>query len=362
MKRLVKWLPALVAPVVVVGTALGAGAIVPALASASGQQSSAAQTSTPTPAQVLAMIANAKNAHYSGSITQTSDLGLPQLPSGAMGGGQSQASSMLELLTSSHTARVYVDGPHKQRVQVLDSMAERDLVRNGTSVWLWDSAKNHAMHVTLPSNSRTHPMTQSATPQDFAGQIVSRAEKDSTLTVSSATSAGRHVWRLTVTPKTAGTLVSKAVLWVDAKTGVPLGAVLDARGQSTPAVSVKFTSIDFGTPATSNFSFTPPKGATVTEKAMPSHASHPDNRMPGSVDSPTVIGSGWTSIVAVPAGTMHSGTSGSTPSQTRLLNELSQPVDGGRGLQTSLFSVLLTSDGRLYAGAVPLSALESAAK
>jgi outer membrane lipoprotein-sorting protein len=358
MKRLLKWLPALVAPVVVAGVVSA-----PAFAADAG---TVQQASTPSAASVLASIAKAKNAHYSGTIEQTSDLGLPELPAGATGAGGStaQASGILELLTASHKARVYVDGPSKQRLQVLDSLAERDVVRNGTDVWTWDSKTQKAVHVTLPSKTADSASSGSptATPQDVASRLVKKAGVDSTLTVSKGSVASRSVWRLTITPKTSDTLVGKAVLSVDAKTGVPLAAQVDARGQKSAAVSVAFTSVDFGTPAASNFSFTPPKGAKVTQKSLPSHTAHPDHRVPGSFEGPTVIGSGWTSVVAVPSGALGSGMSGLTADQSHLLNELTQSVDGVRGLQTSLFSVLITNDGRLYAGAVPLTALQSAAK
>jgi outer membrane lipoprotein-sorting protein len=359
---MLKWLPALVAPAVVAG-AVAAPAFA---AGTAGSQASAVHASTPSASQVIALIAKAKNAHYSGTIEQTNDLGLPELPSGAMGGTSSdaQASGILELLTTPHKARVYVDGAAKQRLQVLDSLAERDVVRNGTDLWTWDSKTDKAVHVTLPS--KTGPTdgassAPSATPQSLADQLVKKASVDSTLTVSKGSVASRQVWRLTITPKTSQTLVGKAVLSVDTKTGVPLAAEIDARGQKSAAGSVAFSSVDFAKPAASNFTFTPPKGAKVTHTTLPSHTAKPDSRRPGSFEGPTVIGSGWTSILAVPAGALGSGMSGLTSSQSHTLAQLTQSVDGGRGLQTSLFSVLMTDDGRLFAGAVPLSALESAA-
>ncbi|MGA0566789.1 LolA family protein [Rathayibacter sp. KR2-224] len=369
MKRLLKWLPAVLAPVVVAGAvatpafAAQAGGAQDTGTAASAQASSRA--STPSAAQVLALMAKATKAQFSGTLEQTSDLGLPQLPAGATSGTDAQASGILELLTAPHKARVYVDGPSKQRLQVLDSLAERDVVRNGKDVWTWDSKANKAVHVTLPSktaNADGATGTPTATPQRVAEQLVKDAGKDSTLTVSKGSLDSRSVWRLTISPKATDTLVSKAVVSVDTKSGVPLAAELDARGQSTPAASVSFTSVDFAKPAASNFTFTPPKGAKVTQQKLPSHAAHPDNRVPGSFEGPTVIGSGWTSVLAVPSGALGAGLSGLSGSQSNLLNELTQSVDGGRGLQTSLFSVLITNDGRLYAGAVPLSALESAAK
>ncbi|WP_243063877.1 hypothetical protein [Humibacter sp. RRB41] len=367
MKRLLKWLPAIVAPVVVAGVV--AAPAFATTASPGRAESVATATKTPTPAQALALIAKAKGAHYSGTVRQTSDLGLPDLSSalGELGASGSQSSDILDLLTASHTAKIYVDGSTKQRVQVLDSLVERDVVRNGRTVWTWDSKANAAVKVTLPSKTARNDATPSATPQDLATKLVAQAKKSSTLTVSKGSTAGRSVWRVTLAPKAsqaADTLVAKVVLSVDAKTGVPLAVQVDAAGQKSPAVTVGFSSVDFSTPAASNFTFTPPKGAKVTTKKLSasSHTASPDNRRPGSFEGPTVTGTGWTSIVAVPAGSLGAGTAGLTAAESHTLNELTQSVDGGRGLQTSLFSVFLTDDGSIYAGAVPLSTLESAAK
>ena len=374
MKRLLKWLPALVAPVVVVG-AMAA----PAFAGARTAES--AKSGTPSASAVLALVAKSGTAHYSGTLRQTSDLGLPDLSSLQTGSGAGSAdgtAGILDLLTAPHTAKVYVDGPRKQRVQVLDSLAERDVIRNGHQVWVWDSKKNTALHVTSPTTSAARGDAPTTTPQDLAGRLLSEAKNDTTFRVTKGSVAGRSVFTLTATPKPAGTLVSKAIVSVDTKTGVPLRVELDAHGQATPAASVSFSSIDFRRPAAKNFAFTPPKGAKVTTKRLSTPGANtpntstpgtvqqsPDNRRPGSFEGPSVIGSGWTSILAVPAGSSGSAFGGLgelTADQSHLVNQLTQKVSGGRGLQTSVFSLLLTDDGRVYAGAVPLSALESAAR
>ncbi|HEY4151977.1 MAG TPA: DUF2092 domain-containing protein, partial [Pseudolysinimonas sp.] len=122
---------------------------------------------------------------------------------------------------------------------------------------------------------------------------------------------------------------------------------------------------DFSAPAASLFEFTPPKGATVTtpktDKPAPSTGSHDKTGM-----KPSVTGSGWASIVELPAwaGATGSATSdpSASPSQSKLLDELTTTVTGGRALQTSLLSVLMTADGRILIGAVPIASLEAAAK
>jgi len=72
-------------------------------------------------------------------------------------------------------------------------------------------------------------------------------------------------------------------------------------------------------------------------------------------------GTGWDSIVEIPAMKTGSKVPGSVR-QSKLLDELTTSVAGGRALQTSLLSVLLLDDGRILVGAVPMASLEAAAQ
>jgi len=44
-----------------------------------------------------------------------------------------------------------------------------------------------------------------------------------------------------------------------------------------------------------------------------------------------------------------------------LYSQLTDAVDGGRALSTTLMSVLITDDGRVFAGSVPVERLQAAA-
>ena len=72
--------------------------------------------------------------------------------------------------------------------------------------------------------------------------------------------------------------------------------------------------------------------------------------------SPSVTGKGWDAVVGLPAGTAPAELT-SNPQLAQAL----QPVSGGRALTTSLVSVLILDDGRVFAGLVPLDRLQSAA-
>jgi outer membrane lipoprotein-sorting protein len=334
-------MPAAVIPIVIAGGTLAAHAV--------------ADVKLPdkTPEQVIALVDSSSVTAFSGTIEQTSSLGLPELPTTGPSADAS-ASAALELLTGSHTARVYVDGPSKQRVQVMDSLAERDAVRNGSDVWLYDSKKATAEHLTLKS-AGTDPAAPDATqtPAELAHKILSKLDASTDVSVGDDTSvAGRSAYDLVLTPKTSKTLVGSISIAVDAKSGLPLSVDVQARGQKDPAVKVAFSDISLTRPDSSLFSFTPPAGTKVSEHAAPSkkHAA------PSIKNKVAVTGADWTSVVQLAAGSVPASV---TSSPT--FAQATTSVAGGRVLTTSLVNVLLTDDGRVFVGAVPVATLQAAA-
>ena len=361
-RRWVRWLPAAVVPV-----AIAAGAIVAPLAAG------AADLPSKTPDEVLRLVAASDVKAFSGTVEQNSDLGLPSLPSTGPGSGAGSASgagdaaSIIELLTGDHTAKVYVDGPSKQRVQVIDQLAERDVIRNGSDVWLYTSTGTKVTHVTLPDrstakspdNRRPDPDATTGaatTPSQLAQRFLTAVDPSTSVTLGDPVKvAGRDAYDLVLTPKTDATLVGSVSIAVDGTTGIPLRVQVDARGQSTPAFAIGFSEFSTATPSASVFAFTPPKGATVTEQS-PSGLG--EKKAPsGAHQKPTVTGSGWDAIVSVPAGSVPADLTSSP-----LFAQLTTAVDGGRAFSTALVSVLVTDDGRVFAGAVPVSALQAAAR
>jgi hypothetical protein len=78
-----------------------------------------------------------------------------------------------------------------------------------------------------------------------------------------------------------------------------------------------------------------------------------------------VLGDSWTSVLVADGVDLSAGGSGSDARALRDLLGAATPVQGafgqGRLLRTTLLTVLLTDNGRLYAGAVTPQALEAAA-
>jgi outer membrane lipoprotein-sorting protein len=312
-----------------------------------------------TPEQILALVANEKVSALSGTLQQTSDLGLPQLPDTGSG-ADATASSMLQLVSGSHTSRVYVDGATKLRVQILDKLAERDLIRSGSELWLYDSSDKKVSHSVLPSDTAgTDPAAPggSVTPAQLAKELIASLDPTTKLTVDpNLRVAGRTAYDLVLTPKSTDTLLGAASIAVDSETGLPLRVSLAARGQQASAASIGFTSISLAKPDASLFSFSPPAGSTVTQHTIPAKSKSSATAPGDTSPRPTVIGDGWSAVIAVPA----------DPTVSKLLSSplysrLTSAVAGGRLLHTSLVNVLVTSDGRIFAGSVSAARLQSAA-
>ena len=354
-----KWIPAAVVPVVIAGVIVA----VPMAASASGS------LPEKTPQEILALVAASDIRAVSGTFEQTSNLGLPQLPTGTQSqGSTAQAASALELLTGNHTARVYADntnGAKNMRLQVLDPMAERDVIRSGSDVWLYDSKKQTATHVTLPEKTDARGGVPGAgaaqTPDQLAARLLAAVTPSTTVSVGSdVTVAGRSAYDLVLTPEASDTLIGSVSIAVDGTTGMPLKVEIVPKGSADPAFTTAFTAISFDSPSVELFAFTPPAGTTVTEQAVPAEATKPSGEVGkatgNSADKPVVTGTGWSSIIELNVGTDQSALTSSP-----LFAQLMTPVDGGNVFSTSLVNVLLTTDGRVFAGSVSAEALQAAA-
>ena len=369
------------------------------------QASAAVDLPDLTPAELIELATSSDVDALSGTVEQTSELGLPDLSglTGAMGGGSggsggsggggaseggdaaasaSDLDDLISLATGTHTARVYVDGSNA-RLQVLDPLAERNVYVSDGGAWIYDSEEQAATHVTVDRAAldalkaeleAKHGEEAEAhgdelrerleaefgaplpTPEELLDQALAKLDETTDVSVGTdARVAGREAYELVLEPRDADTLVGEVSVAIDGATGVALAASVTARGAEDPAFHVAFTDVSFEAPEASVFDFTPPTGTTVTEHVVPvptvaeleqwkaeaeAGAEGDGERMP----QPTVHGEGWSAVVEVQAGAAFG--------DGAMLGMLTERVDGGRVLETSLVTVLFTDDGRVFAGAV----------
>lgn len=373
-RRVLTWTAAVGVPVLA-----GAAILVPIAASG------AVDLPDKTPAELIAFAAASDVDALSGTIEQSSDLGLPDLGAltGAMGDESSEGAptaadidDLIALVTGSHTAKVYLDG-ESARLQVLDRLGERNVYVDGDAnqVWYVDSETQTATQLTLPSDAEIDqlhsdapaPPDSALTPDQMLDQALADLDETTEVTVGTdARVAGRDVYELVLTPRTEDTLVGEIRFAIDGENGVALAAAVTARGASEPAFQTGFTQVDFSAPDPAVFAFTPGDDVTVTQNEIDLPTGAPDHDdATTDAASPVVYGEGWSAVVELPD-TSEAGSadvfSGLDPEQLQLLDSLTSAVDGGRVLQTSLVTVLITDDGRVLVGAVPAARLVEAAQ
>lgn len=450
-----------------------------------------------TPAQLLAAMAGrAAPPPLTGTVVETASLGIPQLP------GAANPASITSLLSGSHTIRVWYAGPAHFRLAVPVRMGESDLIRNGSTAWLWQSSSNSVAKMQLPRHGAVtfhgalacarlvppsarlaphrakltprqarkalarlrvrapaavatrcgpvplppcilkhlpakvrkqiqarlvplpaHPSksgTQRAlacprvslhgsakipvirraaravparpgpslTPQQAAKQALAALGPSTRVSMqSNVTVAGQAAYQLVLAPRDGRSQIGKVTFALDGQhPGVPLRVQVFARGATSPAISIGYTSISFVRPAAANFTFTPPKGAHVTTGPMlgGSYAFAPLSGQkfvpPAAAAAPQVMGKGWLAVAVLPESVVSglgSGNAASAAGQAArsvagrggsvssgavaaALLKSARPVHGswgsGRLLHASLISVLITK-GHVLVGAVAPSVL-----
>ena len=349
-----------------------------------------------TPSELLVAVQQARPAGLSGTVVQTSDLGLPSLTLPGMSSGRGSA-ELSGTITGTHTWRVWLAGPSKARLALLGQGGESDIVRDGKDVWVWASSSKEATHYVVPE-SMEHPTSLGdlgalpVTPTEATDKLLAMLDPSTEVTVPGTTTvAGRAAYQLVLTPRATESLVASVRLAVDAETKVPLRVQVMSTRIPTPAIEVGFTAVDFGVPDAQTFAFTPPAGTTVTEGQTPLTGEKPADKgvnsmvpgeLPGKTTGPAAglagakpkfVGTGWATVVIVKGEpkttsqpddpTTSPGKSARPDAVSSMLAQLpatSGAWGNGRVLEGTIFTAVLADDGRVAFGAVPADRLYAA--
>jgi outer membrane lipoprotein-sorting protein len=391
--------------------AIPAGALAVIGGVAAGSVFSGAQAAPGLPArtasQLLSEAVRASTPPLTGTIVESASLGLPALP------GMSNSMSPISLLAGSHTLRIWYSDPDHYRLSAPGELSEADLIRDSSTVWVWNSIGNSVTKYTLAPNASAPSLPAAPTnPQQTAKAVLASVGATTTVSAQSNVSvAGVAAYQLVLAPKDKQSLIGQVTIAIDGSNGVPLRVQVFARGADTPAIQVGYTAIQFVPPAPSELSFTPPPGATVmqgigglpglvtginggpvwakvcqavsTARAVNGRPAWPVrivHRRPaarcvqlavpstngGLSGGSTEIGTGWMTVWNLSSGTP--GPDGPQVGAGSLFDAVlgqAATVHGawgsGRLLRTGLLSVLATSNGHVLIGAVEPSVLYAAA-
>lgn len=291
-----------------------------------------------TAAQLLVDLQTSEPIGLSGTVVQKSDLGLPNLSTS----GSQGSSDFTSMLSGSHTLRVWYDGQQRQRVALLGSLGESDVIRNGLDVWSWSSKKNTATHTKIEVGSKVPAVPTPTTPQEAAAEALAKISPTTTVsTDGTGHVAGRPAYELVLVPKDKASRIGQVRIAIDSAKKVPLRVRVYARSASTPAFEVGFTQISFTQPDAAQFTFTPPPGVKMTERKADRDSEHPTGQ------TPTVVGSGWTSVLI-----LRSTAVGKSAQLLGSLPRVSGSWGSGRLIESGVVCALITDDGRVIAGAV----------
>ncbi|MEU4400024.1 LolA family protein [Micromonospora orduensis] len=369
-RPVLRWLVPATAAVAVIG---GGAAI--------GTFAAEAEPSLPprTAAQLLVDLQTSRLEGLSGTVVQRADLGLPPLL------GLVPGNDVTTLLTGTHTLRVWYSGPEQQRVALLDTLGEQDVIRNGRDLWTWQSRTNTASHRTLGDGTAEKAAPHAtpslpATPQEAADLALGAIDPSTEVSVGrAATVAGHDAYELVLQPRDRDSLVHQLRIAIDAEQHVPLRFEVLAKGSDQPAFEVAFTQVDYRRPDADQFTFNPPPGVTVKEETAerPAAGGRPEHAAPTGDPGVRAVGSGWTTVLVAKL----DGAVGGKPADAKAavppagaapdvdvskllggLPAVSGDWGSGRLLTSKLFSVLLTDDGRVLAGAVTPERLYQAAR
>ncbi|MDQ4093162.1 MAG: outer membrane lipoprotein carrier protein LolA [Actinomycetota bacterium] len=306
---------------------------------------------------LMASVLTAKTPAFGGTVTVDNALGLPALP------------GLPAALTQPETTfRVWSDGQGHGRLALPSPGGEQVLIEDGSTLWHYDSAERTATalkHGVEPADQRFAV----ADPAQAARELMSTVRQSSTVTVDGTDYvAERPVYQLVLTPApTERTLLREVRVAVDLVLRIPLQLTVLADGSIDPALQIGFSDLNVGTQDPALFQFTPPAGVTV-ERSQPS-TNEPKAGLPGRPDAiGTMIrteGDGWDTVVL---GQLPSTRPDGAPDTQRdpmaVFQRIGRPVSGpwGNGwvVQTAVATVLVTSNGRVAAGAVPQQVLDEA--
>lgn len=327
-------------------------------------------------AQLLADVRGSVGQSLSGTVVQTANLGLPQIPGLTGQGSGSPAvtaggASLTSIISGTHTWRVWAGGPTQSRVALVSGAGESDVIRNGSDVWVWSSAEKSAVHHTLtakdaPAGAPSASATDlPKTPEEAATKALAAIDPSTAVTTAgTAVVAGRQAYELVLDPRTDATRVAQVRIAVDAEKHVPLRVQVYSTTLPNPAVEVGFTAVDFAAPDARQFAFTPPADTTVTEGSADQAGTPPAAAAARAQGEPKVVGTGWTSVAVatMPAQLATDATQKQLQGVLSALPKVSGDWGSGRVIDGTLFSAVLTDDGRVAVGAVDPQALYAALK
>jgi hypothetical protein len=176
---------------------------------------------------------------YSGYVRTQAELGLPSLP---------ELSDVTSLLSGITDIRAWYRSPTSNRVDVIDTVGERDVYQTPSGTYTWDYGRDQLTEITGTEPVRL-PRAGDLLPPDLARRILDMDSVDGVVTLPARRVAGIDAAGLRLRPRDPATTVGQVDIWADPATGLPLQVEITARGSTRPILVSQFVDVSLGSPA-----------------------------------------------------------------------------------------------------------------
>jgi hypothetical protein len=207
--------------------------------------------------QLRQRIAASGTQQYSGYARTQSELGLPNLP--AVG-------SVTSLLSGVTNVRVWYAAANANRVDVIDTVGERDVYETPLGEFTWDYGTGVLTEV-FGSEPVRLPTAGDLLPPDLARRVLSMDPVDPPISLPPRRIAGIAAAGIRLRPTDPATTVGQVDIWADPDTGLPLRVEITAKGAAKPIITSQFVSVTPGKPDAS--ALQPPTNGGLAQAAAP---------------------------------------------------------------------------------------------
>jgi hypothetical protein len=196
---------------------------------------------------------------YTGYVKTQAELGLPSLP---------QLSDVTSLLSGFTDIRVWYRSPNQNRVDVVNTLGERDVYQTPDGVYTWDYGTNLLTEIVGTEQVRL-PRAGDLVPPDLARRVLAMDPVDPVVSLPPQRVAGITAAGFRLRPADPSTTVGQVDIWADPADGLPLRVEVTARGGTKPILVSQFLDVTRDNPSDATLS--PPIDAAggVSQAAAP---------------------------------------------------------------------------------------------
>lgn len=225
----------------------------------------------PAPKELANAILDAFNAPEPEGLTARIHFTNNLLASGSLPGSGASP------LAAGADGRLWIAGDGRFRLELQSDAGDAQIVSDGQSVTVYDSASKTVYRAKLPDEAARAGKPEKDKTLTLAKiqRTLDRVAKYWTVSGATPTStADRPTYTVRISPKDDGGLLGAAEVAWDAVRGAPLRAAVYAQGQANPVLELEAEEISYDAVSDSDVSATPPAGAKVIDLSPKGAAEH----------------------------------------------------------------------------------------